>query len=162
MSAARSSSSRHRLPGRRVWSGCFSPTSAPARRSRDTGFSFNAHFQFEINTTGTTQYVAGFVPEVVNSTYTGNVIQEPNIPIGAGVMLEVGGSLTLVNLITIAGDFDVTIAPTFLDVTMYAARLRRAGAQRQRRQRGGSGDFRDLRQRQPGGRGYRHGPPALL
>ena len=85
-----------------------------------TGYSFNAHFQFEINTTKATQQVTGFVPEEVNGTYTGNVIQNQTVNIDPGVMLELGGSLTLVNLITITGDFDVTISPTYLQVTMFA------------------------------------------
>ncbi len=85
-----------------------------------TGFAFNADFQFEINTTGSSQQVTGFVPQVVNNTYTGNVTPNQTIAIQPGVMLEIGGTLTLVNLINIAGEFNVTIAPTSLLVTMYA------------------------------------------
>ncbi|MFI5457324.1 MAG: hypothetical protein ACHRXM_17910 [Isosphaerales bacterium] len=86
----------------------------------NTGFAFNAHFQFEINTTNAPQQVTGFVPEQINGTYTGNVIQNQTITIQPGVMMQIGGSLTLVNLITIAGEFDVTIAPSVLMVTLDA------------------------------------------
>ncbi len=54
----------------------------------------------------------------MNNTYTGNVTPNQTIVIQPGVMLEIGGTLTLVNLINIAGEFDVTISPTSLLVTV--------------------------------------------
>jgi hypothetical protein len=85
-----------------------------------TGFDFNAHFEFEINTTNIAQPVTGFVAEQINGGYTGNVVQNQTIMVQPGVMLDIGGSLSLVNVINIAGDFDVTITPTSLQITLNA------------------------------------------
>ena len=86
-----------------------------------TGFSFDANFEFEINTTTAAQPVTGFVVQKDSSGHdTGRILQTQTISIQPGEVVQAGGSLTFVDLINVTGEFDITLTPTSLMVSANA------------------------------------------
>ncbi|MHB1557671.1 MAG: LamG-like jellyroll fold domain-containing protein, partial [Isosphaeraceae bacterium] len=80
--------------------------------------SLNLNFQFEINTTTANQTVTGFT---VDPT-TGQITTGQQLTIGAGeVQIDAGGSLTIVNLFDVQGQFDFTINSGGLQIDAQAA-----------------------------------------
>ena len=67
------------------------------------------------------QPVTGFVVQKdSNGDYTGTVLQNQTISIQPGEVVQGGGSLTFVDLINVAGEFDITLTPTSLMVAANA------------------------------------------
>jgi hypothetical protein len=79
--------------------------------------SFNLNFQFEINTTNMPQPVTGFS---VNST-TGTITTGQQITIPSGqIEIDAGGSLTIVNMFNVEGQFDLVISSSGLQIDANA------------------------------------------
>ncbi len=81
-----------------------------------TDVSLNANFQFEINTTQTSEPVTGFL---IDQT-TGSIIPNQQFVIDPGVMLVAGGQISVINMFNLDGEFDIRINSQGLDLNAHA------------------------------------------
>ena len=80
------------------------------------GFSLNANFQFEINTTSVNQTVIGFL---VNPS-SGQTTANQSVTIQPGVQVDAGGQLAILGSFTVGGEFDLSLNANGLALNVNA------------------------------------------
>ncbi|MGD0040477.1 MAG: LamG-like jellyroll fold domain-containing protein, partial [Isosphaeraceae bacterium] len=80
------------------------------------GFSFNANFQFEINTTSVLHMVTGFLVNPISGQTTAN----QSVTIQKGVEVDAGGQLAIFGSFTVGGEFDLNLSANGLALNVNA------------------------------------------
>ena len=80
------------------------------------GFSFNANFQFEINTTSVPHMVTGFLVNPISGQTTAN----QSVTIQKGVEVDAGGQLAIFGSFTVGGEFDLNLRANGLALNVNA------------------------------------------